>query len=54
MISKGSHWHAFIRTYQGLKGNEPGIQGSVPHIHYYSDKNGNYPTAKVHIPLVES
>lgn len=67
MISKESHWHAFIRTYQGLKGNESGIQGSVPHIHYYSDKNGtsredfvnmikngNYPTAKVHIPLVDS
>lgn len=67
MISKGSHWHAFIRTHQGLKGNESGTQGSVPHIHYYSDKNGtsredfvymikngNYPTAKVHIPLVES
>lgn len=67
MVSKESHWHAFIRTYQGLKGNEPGIQGSVPHIHYYSDKNGTsredfvnmikngyYPTAKVHIPLVES
>lgn len=66
MVSKGSHWHAFIRTFQGLKGNESGTQGSVPHIHYYSDKNGtsredfvkmikngNYPTAKVHIPLVE-
>ena len=24
MISKGIHWHAFIRTYQGLKGNESG------------------------------
>lgn len=67
MVSKGSHWHAFIRTYQGLKGIESGTQGSFPHIHYYSDKNGtsredfvnmikngNYPTAKVHIPLVES
>ena len=66
MLDNGIQWHAFIRTFQGLKGKEPGTQGSVPHIHYYSNKNGtsredfvniikkgNYPTAKVHIPLIE-
>lgn len=64
MLDNGTQWHAFIRTFQGLKGKESGAQGSVPHIHYYSSKNGtsredfvnmikngNYPTAKVHIPL---
>jgi hypothetical protein len=66
MLDNGIQWHAFIRTFQGLKGKEPGTQGSVPHIHYYSNKNGiskadfvdmikkgNYPTAKVHIPLID-
>lgn len=66
MLDNGIQWHAFIRTFQGLKGKEPGIQGSVPHIHYYSNKNGtskadfvdmikkgNYPTAKVHISLID-
>ena len=66
MLDNGIQWHAFIRTFQGLKGKEPGIQGSVPHIHYYSNKNGtskadfvdmikkgNYPTAKVHVPLID-
>ena len=72
MIKKRLHrghayqWHAFIRTFQGLKGKESGTLGSVPHIHYYSNKNGtskadlvdmikkgNYPTAKVHIPLID-
>ena len=65
MLDNGIQWHAFIRTFQGLKGKESGTQGSVPHIHYYSNKNGtsrrdfvkmikkgNYPTAKVHIPLM--
>ena len=65
MLDNGIQWHAFIRTFQGLKGKESGTQGSVPHIHYYSNKNGtsradfvdmikkgNYPTAKVHIPLL--
>lgn len=66
ILDNGIQWHAFIRTFQGLKGKESGTQGSIPHIHYYSNKNGtsredfvnmikngNYPTAKVHIPLIE-
>ena len=66
ILDNGIQWHAFIRTFQGLKGKEFGKQGSVPHIHYYSNKNGtskadfvdminkgNYPTAKVHIPLID-
>ena len=65
MLDNGIQWHAFIRTFQGLKGKESGTQGSVPHIHYYSNKNGTsrqdfvkmiknglYPSAKVHIPLI--
>ena len=65
MLDNGRQWHAFIRTFQGLKGKESGAQGSVPHIHYYSNKNGtsrkdfvkmikngHYPSAKVHIPLI--
>ena len=65
MLDNGIQWHAFIRTFQGLKGKESGAQGSVPHIHYYSNKNGtsrkdfvkmikngHYPSAKVHIPLI--
>ena len=65
MLDNGIQWHAFIRTFQGLKGKESGTQGSVPHIHYYSNKNGtsrqdfvkmikngHYPSAKVHIPLI--
>lgn len=64
MLDNGKQWHAFIRTYKGLKGKESGFQGSIPHIHYYSNKNGisrrdfvnmikngNYPKSKVHIPL---
>ena len=66
ILDNGIHWHSFIRNFQGLKGKESGKQGSVPHIHYYSNKNGtskadfvdmikkgNYPTAKVHIPLID-
>lgn len=66
ILDNGIQWHAFIRTFQRLKGKESGTLGSVPHIHYYSNKNGtskadlvdmikkgNYPTAKVHIPLID-
>lgn len=67
MLDKGIQWHAFIRTVQGLKGKESGTQGSIPHIHYYSNKygisresfvkmikNGNYPkNANIHIPLID-
>lgn len=40
ILDNGIQWHAFIRTFQGLKGKESGTLGSVPHIHYYSNKNG--------------
>lgn len=66
MLDNGTQWHAFIRTFTGLKGKEHGAQGSIPHIHYYSNKNGtsrdvfvnmikngNHPSAKVHLPLIE-
>lgn len=67
MLDNGVQWHAFIRTFLGLKGKESGTQGSIPHIHYYSNKygisreefinmikNGDYPkNANIHIPLIE-
>lgn len=67
MLDNGLQWHAFIRTFQGLKGKESGTQGSIPHIHYYSNKygisrenfvnmikKGNYPkNANIHIPLID-
>ena len=65
IIDNGTNWHCFIRTYSGLKGEESGTHGSIPHIHYLSNKNGitkydlvkcikggYYPTAKIHIPLI--
>ncbi len=65
IIDNGTNWHCFIRTYSGLKGEESGKHGSIPHIHYLSNKNGitkydlvkcikggYYPTAKIHIPLI--
>ena len=35
VLDDGRQWHAFIRIFQGLKGEESGARGSVPHIHYY-------------------
>lgn len=65
IIDNGTNWHCFIRTHSGLKGEESGKHGSIPHIHYISNKNGitkndlvkcikggHYPTAKIHIQLI--
>lgn len=65
IFDNGIHWHCFLRTFKGLKGKEPGKQGSRPHIHYLSDsfgvskddlikmvKMGKYPNTPVHIPLI--
>lgn len=65
IFDNGTHWFCFLRTFRGLKGEESGPQGSKPHLHFLSDKNGgtkeelikcikngNYPAAKIHIPLV--
>lgn len=65
IFDNGTHWHCFLRTFKGLKGKEPGKQGSRPHIHYLSDsfgiskedliemvKMGKYPNTPVHIPLI--
>lgn len=67
IIEKDNHWHCFLQTFKGLKDLEGGDQGKVPHIHYISDsfgiskdkiaeqiKNGEYPSTKVHIPLIDS
>lgn len=65
ILEKDGHWHCFLQTFKGLKGQESGVQGGQPHIHYVSDKfcqmsfddlislleNGNYPSTPVHIPL---
>ncbi len=67
IASKGSHWHCLLQTFAGLKGKESGEQGSRSHIHYISDittgltydqivamvKSGNYPAAKIHLPLLD-
>ena len=67
IASNGSQWHCLLQTLTGLKGHESGIQGSKPHLHYLSNKTtgltydqivamvklGNYPTAKIHIPLTD-
>lgn len=66
ILEKDGHWHCFVQTFNGLKGQEAGVQGSQPHLHYLSDKfynmafddlikmlkNGNYPNTSVHIPLI--
>lgn len=65
ILEKDGHWHCFLQTFKGLKGQESGAQGGQPHIHYVSDKfcqisfddlisllkNGNYPSTPVHIPM---
>lgn len=66
ILEKDGHWHCFVQTFKGLKGEEPGKFGSQSHLHYTSDKfynlsfddligmlrNGNYPNGSVHIPIV--
>lgn len=65
IFDNGTHWLCFLQTYKGLKGQEPGEQGSRPHIHYLSDsfgiskddltkmiRMGRYPNTPVHIPLL--
>ena len=65
IFDNGTHWHCFLQTYKGLKGQESGEQGSRPHIHYLSDsfgiskddltkmiRMGRYPNTPVHIPLL--
>lgn len=66
IFDNGIHWHCFLQTFKGLKGNEPGVQGSKPHIHYISDsfgiakgdllqmvKMGKYPSTPIYIPLLK-
>lgn len=33
-------WHCFYGTYKGINGEESGLHGSQPHVHYISDKWG--------------
>lgn len=68
ILEKDGHWHCFLQTFKGLKGQESGTQGGQPHIHYVSDKfctlsfddliailkTGNYPSTSVHIPLIDN
>lgn len=66
ILDNGTHWHCFLQTFKGLKGQEGGVQGSRPHLHYISDsfgiarevlvemlKRGNYPGTPIHIPLLK-
>jgi len=66
ILDNGKHWHCFLQTYKGLKGQESGEQGRQPHLHYLSDAfgisreelvemihNGRYPNTPVHIPLLD-
>ena len=66
ILNNGTHWHCFYQTKSGVLGNEPGMYGSIPHIHYISDsfsislediikgfKGGLCPHSKVHILLTD-
>lgn len=67
VLERNGQWHCFVQTFKGIKGQESGVQGSQPHIHYISDKfcqlsfedlinmlkHGNYPNSPVHIPLID-
>lgn len=66
VLDNGVHWHCFLQTFKGLKGQEGGVQGSRPHLHYISDsfgisrkvlvemiKRGDYPGTPIHIPLLK-
>ena len=67
ILDNDEHWHCFLQTFKGLKGQEAGLQGSQPHLHYISDsfgisrnslvemlRKGEYPSTPVHIPLKEN
>ncbi len=64
ILNNGMHWHCFYQTKSGVSGNEPGMYGRIPHIHYISDsfsislediikgfKGGLCPHSKVHLLL---
>lgn len=67
IFDNGEHWHCFLQTRKGILGKESGMRGSIPHIHYISDKHGLtkdefinnyikkgiYPTIKNHIVITE-
>ena len=66
ILDNGKHWHCFFQTKRGVKGNEPGDNGSKPHMHYFSDsfgvsKNffierigrGKLPSSPVHIFIAD-
>lgn len=67
VASNKNHWHCLLQTFAGLKGKESGKEGRRPHVHYLSDqttglsyndfvamiKKGEYPHAKIHIPIIE-
>lgn len=66
LFDNGKHWHCFLQTFRGLKGQESGEQGKRPHLHYLSDsfgikkedlismvKRGKYPQTPIHIPLID-
>lgn len=67
IFDNGTHWHCFLQTKFGVLGKEPGENGSNSHFHYISDrfgiskedliksiKNGEYPSVKNHITIIDS
>lgn len=66
VFDKDDTWHCFYFTRKGMLGEEAGVQGSKPHIHYLSSafgitrdqltqaiKDGKMPTSPVHIGIYE-